>query len=160
MPAPIDPCAEPAIRVATEGDVDGVLALVDRLTLFGPPAHREVRRMAEVDRQVLAAAIADQHAGQGVFVIDGVAGIAAVLHMSTLVDYYHRRPNAHVSTLIVDAAAEGQGLGRRLLAHAEAWARGRGDDWMTLTVFPGNTRAVGLYERSGFVPDMPGSSSR
>jgi len=43
------------------------------------------------------------------------------------------------------------GLGARLVAHAEAWARAAGTlEWIDLQVLAGNTPAVRLYERCGF----------
>ncbi len=152
-----DAHAHPAvfsIRDAVAGDTPGVLALIDRLTSFGPHAHRDAGAMAAIDREVIAAAIAVSEDCQAVFVLEVEAQVAGVLHMSTLVDYYTRRANAHVATLIVDERLEGRGFGARLLARGEAWAIARGDEWMTLTVFPQNKRAVAMYERHGFGPDM------
>jgi ribosomal protein S18 acetylase RimI-like enzyme len=45
---------------------------------------------------------------------------------------------------------DGRGIGGRLLAFAEDWARGHGCRYITLGVFPGNTRARALYERHGY----------
>ncbi|MER7703254.1 GNAT family N-acetyltransferase [Kitasatospora sp. NPDC097605] len=50
----------------------------------------------------------------------------------------------------VGPAARGQGVGDRLLAAVEAWARGRGSAALRLAVLPGNTAAVALYRRHGF----------
>src|SRR5690606_19167268 len=58
--------------------------------------------------------------------------------------------NVHVSDVVVDAEAEGRGVGRMLLKAAEAWARSRGAATMSLHVFEANTRAQVLYARMGF----------
>ena len=40
------------------------------------------------------------------------------------------------------------------MEHAEAWARARGHQSITLSVFEGNRRALGLYERMGYTTEM------
>lgn len=52
---------------------------------------------------------------------------------------------AHVDALFVDPDSRGQGVGRRLLAHAESLA-GR----LTVDVNEQNLQAVGFYRRMGF----------
>jgi putative acetyltransferase len=51
----------------------------------------------------------------------------------------------HVDALFIDPASRGQGVGRRLLAHAEAIA-GR----LTVDVNEQNAQAVGFYRHMGF----------
>jgi ribosomal protein S18 acetylase RimI-like enzyme len=41
-----------------------------------------------------------------------------------------------------------------VLATAEEWAKSRGYRFITLSVFPGNLRAVELYERVGYETDV------
>jgi putative acetyltransferase len=53
--------------------------------------------------------------------------------------------------------ARGQGLGKRLLARAIAFARGRGFRRIELETASVLTEAISLYERSGFRP-LPGRS--
>ena len=47
------------------------------------------------------------------------------------------------------AAAEGSGVARVLMAHAERWTAERGLPLLTLNVFAGNARARRFYERGG-----------
>ncbi|MCA1857595.1 acetyltransferase [Massilia oculi] len=54
---------------------------------------------------------------------------------------------AHVDALFIDPACRGQGIGRRLLAHAEALA-GR----LSVDVNEQNTGALGFYRHLGFHP--------
>lgn len=57
----------------------------------------------------------------------------------------------HVIGMMVSDAAQGRGIGRMLLDSLIEEARGpAGLEMLTLTVTDGNTRAVRLYERSGF----------
>ncbi len=53
---------------------------------------------------------------------------------------------AHIDALFVDPAAHGRGVGRALVAHAHAQ-----HDALTVDVNEQNPRAVGFYERLGFV---------
>jgi ribosomal protein S18 acetylase RimI-like enzyme len=60
----------------------------------------------------------------------------------------------------VDRGHRKIGLGKRLIAHAEAWARANELlEWIDLQVLSSNRAAIRLYERSGFervgeIPDM------
>jgi len=56
---------------------------------------------------------------------------------------------AFISDLVVLSAYRGQGLGRTLLEHAEAYARRQGATALELEVLP-NNRALNLYRRHGF----------
>jgi ribosomal protein S18 acetylase RimI-like enzyme len=72
------------------------------------------------------------------------------VHLETYVDFFTRERHGHISTLVVSPEAEGHGVGRALLAAAEAWCTGRGYRFLTLNVFNGNTAARRLYDRAGF----------
>ena len=62
------------------------------------------------------------------------------------------RRNARTAELVIGvaAAASGQGVGARLLARAEAWARLHGLHRIELTVMAHNARTARVYERHGF----------
>ena len=76
------------------------------------------------------------------------------LHLQETRDFFTNAPNCHVSDLAVAPGREGSGVGGRLLAAAEDWARGHGCRYITLGVFPANERARRLYERHGFGVDL------
>lgn len=69
------------------------------------------------------------------------------------VDYFTGHPRAYVDILVVDAAAEGRGVGRALMRHVERWARRRGCREVVLDVFASNAGAIAFYERCGYRPD-------
>jgi ribosomal protein S18 acetylase RimI-like enzyme len=69
-------------------------------------------------------------------------------------DFFSGARACHVSDLAVAPGHDGRGIGSTLLAHAETWAKRNRCNWLTLAVFPGNTRAQALYERHGFAPDL------
>ena len=82
------------------------------------------------------------------------AGVAVgCLHILTTTDFFGTR-HAHVSVVATTAAAEGSGVGRALIEHAEDWARRRGHALITLNVFAANDRARRFYERAGFTAEM------
>ena len=59
-------------------------------------------------------------------------------------------PAAAVHRLMVHPAAQGRGLAKLLMAHAESLARARGFRSIHLDCFTANPAALGLYERLGY----------
>jgi len=57
---------------------------------------------------------------------------------------------AEVGGLIVDARGRGKGIGRSLMAAAEAWARERGYERLTLRSNTIRTEAHGFYQSLGY----------
>jgi ribosomal protein S18 acetylase RimI-like enzyme len=57
---------------------------------------------------------------------------------------------AFVDPIIITVGARRRGIGRQLIAQAEAWAKGRGCDGLELDVWTGNLAAVGFYQALGF----------
>ncbi len=57
---------------------------------------------------------------------------------------------AVVHRLMVHPAAQGRGLARQLMAHAESLAKSRGFRAVHLDCFTANRAALGLYERLGY----------
>ena len=76
-----------------------------------------------------------------------------VLSLHPDADYFTGHPRAFVDILIVASEAEGRGVGRALMAHAERWARQHHCLEVVLDVFAGNEGAIAFYERCGFRPD-------
>ena len=143
-----------SIRLATPADRDFLLAIADRLADFPLPAWRSREEIADGDRRALTDALDHPAPERDLFIAELNGSPAGCLLMWTLEDYFAHVRHAHVSVLAVTRAAEGCGVGRALMAHAERWARERGHARITLSVFEGNTRARALYERTGFAPEM------
>ena len=81
------------------------------------------------------------------FLVGVLALLATVLYLS---DYYTGEQHAHVNDIVVTAEAEGKGLGKLLLAKADAWAKDKRARWITLNVFNENFRARSVYEKAGY----------
>jgi ribosomal protein S18 acetylase RimI-like enzyme len=73
-------------------------------------------------------------------------------------------PSFGVLAIGTEPRVRGSGAGRALMAEAEARARRLGHTRMTLTVHPGNARAVRFYEQLGWAraggPPWPGTMVR
>jgi len=142
-----DPAAGPlSIRPMTTADVPDVLAL--ERELFPQDAWPEefvceelahAEPSAEPDRATRRYWVGEETAADSASSrIVAYAGIMCVL------------PLADVQTLAVAPAAQGRGLGSRLLRLIEAEARRRGAADLLLEVRADNPGAQRLYRRSGF----------
>ncbi len=60
--------------------------------------------------------------------------------------------DAHVTTIAVDPAVQGQRIGTRLMLALAEQARAWGCDNLTLEVRPSNAAAIALYRRFGLAP--------
>lgn len=142
------------IRRAILADEDAIFALVPRLVAFGPPAWRDPAAMSVTDRKVIGTAL--RSSGEDPIVLVAILDrniVAGFLHLHSEIDYYTERRNGHVADLVVAEAYEGRGIGRQLLAQAEAWSRAQRFEWLTVSVFRENARAARTYEQVGFKQD-------
>lgn len=121
-----------AIRRARAGDAAGILALEE---LF--PSDRMSARSA---RRFLRSASA------GVWVAAASDTVAAALVLLMR----RRARGARIYSLAVDPSARGQGLAKKLVRRAEAEARKRGFEHVSLEVRAGNTAARALYAGLGY----------
>jgi GNAT superfamily N-acetyltransferase len=149
------PALEITIRAATGDDAKFVLGLVPQLAAFGPPHWRSVEQMVGTDTLVLGRALDGSTAEATVLIAeDNAARPLGFVHLTPDTDYYTRRECGHIADLIVAPEARGRGVGERLLAAAEAWAKRRGYSLLTLNVFMENAPARSLYERTGFAAEI------
>ncbi len=58
---------------------------------------------------------------------------------------------AYISDVGVASDIQGQGVGQRMMAHAEIWARSQDCTRLTLWVAGTNPRAIHVYEKAGLV---------
>jgi ribosomal protein S18 acetylase RimI-like enzyme len=139
------------IRAARDGDAAFILGLVPRFVAFELPAWRDPEESAEGVRRDLESKLRDCPESSQLFVAETETGIpAGFLHLQATIDFFTGAQNCHISDLAVAPEHDGHGIGGRLLAFAEIWAKKRGCRFLTLGVFPANARARALYERHGF----------
>jgi len=143
------------IRVATTGDADFILSLVPRFVAFELPKGRRKRETAAAIHADIEHVLHEAPPGDHFFVAGNPGEQrTGFLHLQVQRDFFSGARACHIADLAVAPNHEGQGIGRALLAHAEAWARKNRCKLLTLSVFPGNTRAHALYERNGFSADL------
>ena len=141
------------IRAARPTDEAALLELADRLTSFELPPWRRPEEIATADARDMLAAMRDGAADNEVWIAEQSGRVAGCLHILATTDFFGRR-HAHISVIATTEAAEGSGVGRALLDHADAWARRRGLALLTLNVFAANARARRFYEKAGWTPEM------
>jgi len=141
------------IRRATMADEGALLALASRLAHFELPAWRSAGEVIEADGRDMVNAVAGGNPEHEVFLAESGAVPSGCLYVLVATDFFGRR-HGHVSVIVTSEAAEGSGVGRALLVHAEEWARRRGLPLLTLNVFAGNARARRFYENGGFTVEM------
>jgi GNAT superfamily N-acetyltransferase len=141
------------IRQATAADEDVLRALSGRLTAFELPAWRKPGDIATADAREMLDAVRAAAPDNVVFIAERADVAVGCLHVLDLTDFFGTR-HAHISVIATTEAAEGSGVGRALLAFAEAWARRHGHSLLTLNVFAANERARRFYDRAGLSPEM------
>lgn len=142
------------IRAAMATDTPAILALADRLDAFGPTT-RDGAEIARRERAALADALSQPSDTTSLLVAEQpLVGVVGAILLDERRDYFTDQRHGHVSILAVARDAEGQGIGRALLAAAEEWARANGFVKLTLSVFTENHRAKHVYEREGWRPEI------
>lgn len=126
------------IRDAVRIDLDGISALESRAFASDRMSRRGLRRL--IGRRTARLRVAaERGAGRGVVIL----GYHLVLFRkgSTVARLY---------SIAVDSRKRGSGLGRRLLADAEAVAAVANRNVLRLEVRARNRAAIALYERRGY----------
>ncbi len=127
------------VRKAAPGDAERLAALS---TALGYPMTPDeaVRRLGE---------IAD-HPDHGLLVAESNGRVEGWIQVS-MPRIFETPRQAEIAGLIVDETARGAGIGRRLVAAAEDWARARGCRAIRVRSNVVRERAHAFYEREGFV---------
>jgi len=147
------PTDDVIVRPATTRDEATLARLSARLAGFELPAWRTAAEIARADARGMIAAIRARHPDDCVYVAERDGVPVGCLHILATTDFFGRH-HAHISVIATSAAAEGTGVGRAMMAFAEAWARERGLSLLTLHVFAANTRARRFYEQAGMMPEF------
>lgn len=152
MPAPAR--SDLHIRLARADDDDFIIGLAPRFAEFALPAWRKRNDVVSWLRDTLTRTTRNLPPGSHLFVAEnGDYDAVGFVHLLTMKDSFSDATNCHVSDLACATGRDRQGIGAALLAHAEDWARQHRCAHLTLAVFPGNARAIALYESRGFGVD-------
>ena len=139
------------IRPFQPTDRDAVLNLAPRLTV-GIASWRDPRAFLTAARGWIEGAIDDIGPHRAVFVADprgecvGFVSVARDVHFTG-------DEQAYVGELAVAEGLEGMGIGRALMAQAEAWAARQGLRFVVLDTGAANDRARRFYERLGYAEE-------
>lgn len=142
---------ESSIQPAQPAHIEGIVCLLPRLADFEVPAHRVATDLWHGDAELLRHWASGKRRDVTVRVaLDRYGEVQGVAAASERGDMLSHAPSAHLEVLAVSAEAEGQGLGRRLLASIEQAMREKGALGMSLHVFRNNARARALYSTVGY----------
>jgi len=154
MTQPVSASA-PHIRLAHADDDEFILAIADRLVDFDLPAWRKRAETLAGIRADISRHLRELPAASHLYVAEGEdAERLGFLHLQTHKDFFTGAMNCHIADLVVASGHDGEGIGGALLAFAEGWAREHRCRHVTLSVFPGNSRARELYSRHGYGDEL------
>jgi ribosomal protein S18 acetylase RimI-like enzyme len=71
-------------------------------------------------------------------------------HVAMPVDSPPPRPSYGIQVIMIDPAHQRKGYGKRLMEAAEQFAATRGHDYIELSVFTDNAKAISFYEKTGW----------
>lgn len=138
------------VRDATAEEGDAMLALMPRLAEFDVPASRNAADLYRDDAILLRRWLDGKEeclVQVAVTESQSVLGFTLVRLRPELLSH---EPSAHLEAIAVEQSAEGKGVARALLDAAEANAKAKGAQTMTLHVFASNMRARNFYDRLGY----------
>ncbi len=139
-----------AIRPANETDIPFIREQYIRVEHTGAPHWREGAASPYTDAWI-EEVIGKRPDDQAILVAVDEAGTRlGYTWVLTLTDFDAIEPRGHIAGVGVDAAAQGRGVGRALVAAAETWCRDQRLSEVTLHCYIGNERAHQLYEHLGF----------
>jgi ribosomal protein S18 acetylase RimI-like enzyme len=125
-------------------------ALVALLDEYARDATGGSTPLAGEAKARLPALLASRPHYAGLLAWDGEAPVGLVNAFEG-VSTFKARPLLNIHDIAVAASHRGRGVGRALLAAAEALARERGCCKLTLEALEGNVGAIGLYRSVGFI---------
>ena len=143
------------IRAAILSDREILAAMMPQLANFAIPDSREPQHLWQGDLNMLNATLRGGTTNTFVDVlIAGDRQIVGLVMVTMCKELLSEQPSAHLEALVVDPEMRGQGLGHKLMQHAEDRVRQRGAQSLTLHVFSTNLAARKLYDSRGFDSEL------
>lgn len=130
--------AETTIRPMMAGDLGSAQALLGQLGYPMEPG--------EAARRFETVIAAPAHSLLVAEVDGGVCGLVHVFARPAL----EKPPEAVVQSLVIDETVRGTGIGRKLMAAAEGWAREHGFETVAVATQVARSDANAFYERLGY----------
>lgn len=145
------------IRDMEDADREAVIDLIWQLNLYEDTISQDRAHSRKAAASGLAAnrrRMADHGGAELVAEVDGSVGgyLLCVIEKS---EAYLREDfgmSAYIAELVVDEKLRGRGLGQRLIAAAEDYARALGMPSIFIGALAGNLPAARLYEHLGYGP--------
>ncbi len=142
------------VRRATMDDLPFIRSLAERFARFGTPPWRDPTLMWQFHQHSADEVGTSISTSDLVLIAEDAQGTPLGFICAThATDFFTQEPQGYVSDLAVSAEAEGKGVGRKLLEHAEAWARAQGYRILTLDVFAANAPARAFYTHLGYAEE-------
>lgn len=130
-------------------DIRHAEALVDMLDHYARDPMGGGEALSTEARENLVARLAERNDFVSFLAFDGDEAVGLINCFEGF-STFAARPLLNIHDLAVRDTHRGRGVGRQLLAAAEAAARGRGCCKLTLEVLSNNATAVSAYLRAGF----------
>lgn len=141
------------VRPYREGDKAFLERVVPRIRPGETASPREPAAMDRFFQQLADGRLLNEPGAEAFVASDERGEPLGLIALHPDADYFTGHLRAYVDILVVAAEAEGRGVGRALMEHAEAWARQHDCREVVLDVFAGNASARAFYERCGYQPD-------
>jgi GNAT superfamily N-acetyltransferase len=136
------------IREASEDDLPHLVALLAQLDPGDPGREETGQPLSDVYPRALTGL---REAGHRPLVLVQDGKIVGSLTLHILPNLTHRgAPYAIIENMVVDKNCRSQGIGRKLIEHAEALAKEAGCYKLSLTSNKGRTDAHRFYDGMGF----------
>ncbi|MBB6099450.1 GNAT superfamily N-acetyltransferase [Deinobacterium chartae] len=141
------------LRPATLEDADFVRSLLPRFVEFGLPSGRDPGAFLERIERALLSNLEQEDAFSAFWIAEQGGEPLGFLRVERQVEADQDAPMAYISDVAVSESAQGRGVGRALMAAAEAWGRENGCAQVALKVFATNTHARAFYASLGYAED-------
>lgn len=147
----------PTIRKATPSDAQAIAELGSHVftATFGPnidPSDLKAYLLETYSIEATAAEI--QNSQKDMFVAtnssDDIMGFALLTQGPPYACIAKAPKPVQLQRIYLHPSAQGQGVGKLLVQRIEAEARQQGSENLWLTVYEGNLKAIGVYEKLGF----------
>jgi GNAT superfamily N-acetyltransferase len=140
------------VRPADDADTGGILDLAPRLAEGVAPWRDQAEALLAGRRWLEGSLDAAKHGDGAVLVVADADGVAGVICVRPSTHFTGER-DGYIGELVVADRASRHGIGRALIAAADAWARDHGLRNLTLHTGAFNTNARAFYAALGFVEE-------